>query len=371
LRLVPRAAIARVGTGSTPTRATDIERQAAQWLIRSESEPFMATTRAEMESWLAADPHHRAAYVRIKEAWRRASRICITRPLDGSVTSDLLQGAKLAGAPGNNGSGRNWPVRIAAGAALTLTAYLIWLCSWIVFDASAWTPYTTSIGGYASVALPDGSSVQLNTDTEVRIRLDAQRREIDLSRGEALIRVARDPQRPFTVRTHGTALRVDQPDKAGATFGVRLLRAGDVDIAVTAGRVVFGPTGRILATAGEHPAGPQTALAAGEVAHIRPAGTQLTTASLEELNRKLSWTAGLLSFQGETLTEVIDEFNRYNRKRLVVVDPLIAARRIGGAFQATDPESFVSALQKSFAVRADEQHRAGSDDTIVRLSRAN
>jgi ferric-dicitrate binding protein FerR (iron transport regulator) len=54
----------------------------------------------------------------------------------------------------------------------------------------------------------------------------------------------------------------------------------------------------------------------------------------------------------------------------VVADPLIAERRIGGAFQATDPDSFVSALSKSFGVRAEEQQAADSGSAIIRLSRA-
>ena len=67
-----------------------------------------------------------------------------------------------------------------------------------------------------------------------------------------------------------------------------------------------------------------------------------------------------MTFQGETLAEVTDEFNRYNRKQLIVTDPFIANRRIGGAFQATDPESFVSALRKGFGVHSDEQQPAPS-----------
>jgi transmembrane sensor len=101
---------------------------------------------------------------------------------------------------------------------------------------------------------------------------------------------------------------------------------------------------------------------------IQLVAIHLTKVGVEELNRKLSWTAGLLSFQGKTLSEVTDEFNRYNRKHLVVTDPLIAGRRIGGAFQANDPDSFVSALQKWFGVHADEQTPNASGEAVIRLS---
>jgi ferric-dicitrate binding protein FerR (iron transport regulator) len=50
---------------------------------------------------------------------------------------------------------------------------------------------------------------------------------------------------------------------------------------------------------------------------------------------------------------------------------LIADRRIGGSFQATDPESFVSALQKWFEIRADEDAPADAANPVIRLSRTN
>ncbi len=76
--------------------------------------------------------------------------------------------------------------------------------------------------------------------------------------------------------------------------------------------------------------------------------------------RKLSWTAGRLSFQGEPLSEAVAEFNRYNRRHLVVADPSIVEISFGGNFRATDPESFVETLEHSFGVRAD----TAADGTI-------
>jgi len=115
----------------------------------------------------------------------------------------------------------------------------------------------------------------------------------------------------------------------------------------------------------------QSTLGAGDAATVRLQGIHLAKVGVEDLNRKLSWTAGLLSFNGQTVQKVTDEFNRYNRRHLVVVDPLIANRTIGGAFQATDPDSFVAAPQRWFGVRADEQIRGDSKNTVIELSKAN
>jgi transmembrane sensor len=354
------------------TRATDIEQRASEWIIRGESGHFTEEKQAELERWLQ-DPRNRVNFLRIKEAWRRANRIRSARPLDGNVDPDLLKDPDptLGQDDTNNRSGSDWPFRVAAGAALSLIIYLLGLVAWTVLGHSDWISYTTSIGGYEHVTLPDGTAIQLNTDSEIKARLTPEKREIELVRGEALIKVAHDPRRPFTVSAANTSVRADPPGIVGAAFVLRMRGLKDVDLAVTEGTILLGPSDRIIDIALGRISYSQSTLAAGDAATVRPEGVHLAKIALEDLNRKLSWTAGLLSFQGETLSEVTDEFNRYNRKHLVVSDPLIADRRIGGAFQATDPDSFVSALQKWFGIRADEQMPPDAGNPVIRLTRTN
>jgi transmembrane sensor len=360
------------GAKSTMTRATDIEQRASEWMIRSERGNFPEEMRAELERWLQ-DPRHRVAFLRIKEAWRRVDRIRGARPLDGNVDPDLLKKTDLTLPPNdtNSGSGSGWPFRVAAGAALTLIIYLLGLVAWIVLGRSGWISYTTSVGGYEHVTLADGTAIQLNTDSEIRTRITPQKREIELVRGEALIKVAHDPRRPFTATAPNTSVRADPPGIVGAAFVLRMRSPKNVDVAVTAGTILLGPSDRIFDVAFGRVSYFRSTLGAGDAATVRPEGVHLAKIALEDLNRKLSWTAGLLSFRGETLSEVTDEFNRYNRKHLVVTDPLIADRRIGGAFQATDPDSFVSALEKWFGIHGDEQVPPDAGNPVIRLSRNN
>lgn len=78
----------------------------------------------------------------------------------------------------------------------------------------------------------------------------------------------------------------------------------------------------------------------------------------------------LLRFQGDTLAHVVAEYNRYNRRRMVLEDPLIADLRIGGVFLATDPDSFVNALgQMGISARA-EGTEEGTGSGTIHLSRA-
>jgi transmembrane sensor len=89
----------------------------------------------------------------------------------------------------------------------------------------------------------------------------------------------------------------------------------------------------------------------GEVAAVRHGRVSIIKRMQpEEIARKLAWIMGKLSFQGETLTEAVDELNRYNLRHLIVADPFIREISVGGVFTATDPDSFVDALEHTFHV---------------------
>ncbi len=55
------------------TKATDIEERAAAWIARSDARGSDAD--AQLAAWLSADPRHRAAYLRLAEAWARTERL--------------------------------------------------------------------------------------------------------------------------------------------------------------------------------------------------------------------------------------------------------------------------------------------------------
>jgi ferric-dicitrate binding protein FerR (iron transport regulator) len=57
-----------------------------------------------------------------------------------------------------------------------------------------------------------------------------------------------------------------------------------------------------------------------------------------------SGTPQTLHFDGETVAQAAQRFNRYNRRKIVIDDPAIASLKVGGIFVRTDPESFARAL---------------------------
>jgi transmembrane sensor len=321
------------------TRAHDINVKAAEWLVQLDIHGSPETWAA-LDAWLAANPRHRAAFLRLSVAWRRADALRSLRPLDSEVDEDLLSSARRR-ARERSAHGRRlrprWAVALVSAMAVVIVA--IGTVTWFALDRANTQDYSTTVGGLKRFALSDGSVVLLNTDSEVRVRFTASRRRVELRRGEALFTVAHDASRLFEVVADETTVRA-----VGTAFAVRLRDAGSLDVLVREGRVNINPPSELM-------------VSAGHIATVRGHATYIRPVPDDEITRKLAWGDNRLSFRGDTLTEVIGEFNRYNRRRLVISDPSIAGLSIGGSYIATDPDSFVIALEREFHVHAHTYNR--------------
>ena len=76
-----------------------------------------------------------------------------------------------------------------------------------------------------------------------------------------------------------------------------------------------------------------------------------------------------LIFEGSKLSDVVDEFNRYNRTQIVIEDPKLRDFEISGVYASPDPASLLRFLRDQ-GVKVtegdDEIHRSA----LVDLSRA-
>lgn len=333
------------------TSANDIETQAMEWLVRLDAlegaDTAMAeTARAQFNTWCASDARRQAAYVRLTAAWRKADQLKRLSPLDGEVDIDLLASPKARRSRLSFGG----PKALAAAAAFVALGAMLWF----VADNLMGQTYITRLGGFERLLLADGSIVELDTDSKVRVRLTAQRRHLTLLRGQAHFKVAPDMRRPFEVDVAETTVRA-----IGTAFSIRMREHEQIEVLVTEGRVAIATP--------EPAADSIPTLSAGEAVIIKPSRLSVQPMKMESagIARQLSWTQGRLTFDGETLGQAIVEFNRYNPRRLTLADPSIASVRIGGSFQPTDPQSFIAALERSFGVRVQS-----SDEKEIRLIRA-
>jgi transmembrane sensor len=212
------------------------------------------------------------------------------------------------------------------------------------------------IGERGAISLPDGTDLVLNTGARVRANMQEHSREVVLEQGELLADVKEYSAVPAVIRTGHFDL-----ETTGAKLHIRIERNGVTTVDVLSGASVLRPTRHAQ----------PVKVIAGQTALVGDETLIVTAFEPEKVVRALAWQDGQIELQGETLEEAVAEFNRYNRRKLVIVDSTLARVRVGGRFEATDVDGFVSALQNMFGVRPVAVRSGGAGASVVVLMAAN
>lgn len=322
-----------------------IETTAAGWLVERDRGLTRARER-ELARWLRADPRHAAAFDALAATWHLLAEV---QP-EPARHADVPEARRRRRMP--------WlPATLAAAAAVAL-AYVGWQRAGFE-PASPTAPValsaSTEIGMLRKVDLPDGSVIQLNTDSAVDVRFSAAERRVVLARGEAHFNVMKNEGRPFIVSAAGVDVRV-----VGTVFNVRL-RSESVDVLVTEGRVRVGSSADVAE--GSVSAGQKVSISLAPAPTVPlPAPVDVATT---EIKQTLAWQSHRLDFDATPLREIVAEINRYNRHKLVIDDERLDGQRFGGSFPANDYATFVRMLEADFGVVAVR----GEGETRLRLKR--
>ncbi len=192
----------------------DEERIATEWFFRRDA-GLTAKEEQTFDDWLRADPRHAEAFGQIEATWDALDRV-----------RDRIEAGPPRLAPRRPALSAvvGWASGLGLAAALAVT-YLSW---WrpAHFSGTA----STEIGALRTMTLPDGSMIELNTDSAVSVKFTLSQRRVRLAQGEARFIVAKNPARPFVVETGGVAVRA-----VGTVFDVRR-RPEEIDVMVTEGR---------------------------------------------------------------------------------------------------------------------------------------
>lgn len=195
--------------------------------------------------------------------------------------------------------------------------------------------YSTTIGGRETLTLDDGSQIELNTNTTVRVAYQDGHRNVWLDKGEAYFNVVHDPVRPFVV-TLGNRRVTD----LGTKFFIRRDR-DRIQVALVEGKARFDAT---LEPAPSQ----QTVLTPGDIVTATAESVSLKREPGHILSNQLGWRHGMLVFDHATLVEVASEYNRYNRTKLVVAGAEAQNLTISGTLPATDLGAFTRLATKFF-----------------------
>jgi len=323
-------------------------REAIGWHVALQDSNTTAHKRGVFYAWLMSSPAHVDAFL---VAARRLSKRRFLQITDPTLSIEELTKAALADHSENviplreppPGVGRVSSRLFVLGLSLVLLtlAGLIGTGGWFMY--SHWLDpdhIQTRIGEQRSIALADGSVVQLNTDSEVRIDLNEHDRRVHLIKGEARFTVAHDAARPFLVGTPKATVRA-----LGTVFNVQVARRGTIDVAVLEGHVEVQSIRRLVLTSGRQAAVTKT----GEI--LPDTGPPMEWA--------MYWPERKLVFRDSHLAEVIAETNRYNTRVIRIRNPKVADLRVSGTFMATDVPSLCEYLRRYRGVRVN--YRADGD----------
>jgi transmembrane sensor len=288
--------------------ASEIEAHAAMWLRRRCWE-WNAAQQAEFDAWLALSWAHRVAFWRLEAAWDRTERLRVLRAA-AHEQSAAGQKRKLR------------PLLFRATVGVVTCVFLSLSAMWWLSRPGEET-YSTALGARKTIVLADGSSIELNTDTVLRMTIGAAGRTASLDKGEAYFQIKHNVVHPFVVMA-GNHRVTD----LGTKFVIRN-DADELKVTLLEGRVRFDAHARppILLTPGD-----ELVATATSVSTMRK--------SAEQLSNELGWKRGLLIFQNTPLAEAAAEFNRYNSRKLIVADAAVGRRTIGASFPSDNVELF-------------------------------
>ena len=217
---------------------------------------------------------------------------------------------------------------------MSLGAAIVAVGGWALWPRGAgWTEFQTQVGELRSVALPDGSRAELNSNSRIRVRFDDAERRVALVEGEALFSVEKNAARPFVVDAGlGTAV------VTGTRFDVRR-DAEQVRVLVESGSVKVAGARDAAAVPVEAGQGVRIG-AAGQADGVEPV----------DLAATLAWRGGQIRFSNTDLASAAQEVSRY-RQHPVVLAPGIEHLTVTSVFQTRDTDAFLTALPHILPVR--------------------
>ncbi|NWA09493.1 FecR family protein [Pseudomonas gingeri] len=290
--------------------------EAATWFVRVREAPLSAAQQAEFDAWRQEHPLHQDEFDVLQGLWS---------------ATDLVPQARLQAlceVPPVR-VGRRPLLRYAIAAGVIAVALGLGLFSGLNHPAPYSATFATVLGERRHVALPDGSVIDLNSRSRVRVSYEQDRRNVELEEGEAMFSVEHDTSRPFVVQAG-----VGKVTVTGTRFDVRR-DPTQTRVVVEAGTVkVQGSDARddefVALTAG---------LGTRVDAQGRVAAAQAVNP--EELT---AWRSGKLIFNNASLADVVAEVSRYRDKPLSVATPAVGNLRLTSVFKVNDTDALLKAL---------------------------
>jgi transmembrane sensor len=324
--------------GPGPAVTSEIAAEAAVWIARLHGPDRSSVMERECLAWQARSAAHRLAFERCTDVWE-------------AVPGVRLVDAYASAAPRRSASGAAGAVDRMAGLTRRRWAFASMLAVLIAgagLSIHLWNDggvfFATKVGEQQLVVLDDGTRMSLNTDTQVRVKMDAARRSVKVLAGEALFEVAKDARRPFVVRVADSEV-----EALGTVFSVRLV-GGDPQVsnalAVTLieGQVTVRPAS-VDGPQGIAPARPVLMQPGERIRLVKSNGSASQQVDRPHIEQMVAWKRSEAVFDDVSLLDAVTEMNRYNRTPIVLLgDASLAQLRVSGLYRTGDSAGFARAV---------------------------
>lgn len=316
----------------------DLDELAAGWIVERE-EGFTPGRAEAFARWCGRDPRHAKAVARVEGTLALLNEMPAVRaPLEARIkqAAEKKQEAVVV-TPAFHFNPWLWTAGLAAALVLGATGW--WFTRSVPTAAKT---YAANSAEPRRVALADGSVVDLNSNSRVQVQFSTGERHVTLASGEAHFQVAHNAARPFIVTARGVSVRA-----VGTAFNVRLL--GDkVEVLVTEGKVEVDRADASADYSRENPI--VTLLSAGKLTEITPnldSPPHVEDVAPAVVHALLSWQDRMTSFSDVPLSEMVIRINRCNSTQIVLDEPELGDRRIGGVIDLNQVDAFVHLLEQS------------------------
>lgn len=297
-----------------------VVKQAISWTLRLRNNRANVRLAEQCGHWREAHRDHELAWQRVQ---------ALQQELSSQLTA--IPGAHVALENSAQGLGRRQALKLLSGVLVAGSA------TWVSRDLTGWQRWTsdlaTATGEHRSIQLPDGTRLQLNTDSAVDLDFNPQQRLITLVRGEILVTCGAASLVPLLVKTrHGVLEGID------GRFAVR--QASDCTrLSVVSGNVAIHSP---------HQAdGLSTQVHAGENYLVRQTEAILAPPLDMDIG---AWADGLIVTRDMRLADFLSEVGRYRHGYLGCAAD-IAELRLSGVFRLEDTDKLLAILPQTLPVQ--------------------
>ncbi|SEM90026.1 FecR family protein [Nitrosomonas marina] len=295
-----------VGQSQHTPKDDSLTEEAAAWFLRMQQSNRSDSEQQALEAWLSQSEAHRAEYQQYARLWHNL---------------DYLEPKP----------------RKKFRATVAGILVLVLICGIFQWVTQIEEIIVTAVGEHKRIVLADGTTIDINTNTKLRLALFGFTRTVTIEHGEVLFNTGSERLRAFAVNAGGGVIR-----DIGTEFNV-LTENGETTVAVLEGAVEITLEDQDNAKAIVH-SGKQ----------LSYSGQGLSDISHTDAETATAWRKNRLIFRDTPLNEAIRQINRYHTRPVRLGEPQLHGHKVSGEFNTTDRDGLIVALKTLYGLNSSE-----------------